>query len=211
MAYSVPPLPYDYGALAPVIDEQTMKLHHDKHHQAYVDRLNEAVQSDSSLQGRDLADILSRAADLPKVVRNNGGGHWNHSFFWEAMTKPQSTEPQGELKDAITSKWGSLDSFKEKFNAAGVGQFGSGWVWLVATDGGSLEIASTPNQDNPLMDVVDVRGTPILGNDVWEHAYYLTYQNRRADYLKAWWDVVDWDKASERLQAAGRKEAVLSL
>jgi len=211
MAYSVPPLPYDYAALAPVIDEQTMRLHHDKHHQAYVDKLNEAVQSDSSLQGRELADILSRAANLPKVVRNNGGGHWNHSFFWEAMTKPGSSEPQGELRDAITSKWGSIDSFKEKFNAAGVGQFGSGWVWLVATDDGSLEIGSTPNQDNPLMDVADIRGTPVLGNDVWEHAYYLTYQNRRADYLKAWWDVVDWNKASERLQAAGRKEAVLSV
>lgn len=211
MAYSVPPLPYDYGALAPVIDEQTMKLHHDKHHQAYVDKLNDAIESDSSLQGRDLADVLRKASDLPKAVRNNGGGHWNHSFFWEAMTRPGSTEPQGELRDAITSKWGSLDSFKEKFNAAGVGQFGSGWVWLVAGDDGSLEIGSTPNQDNPLMDVADVRGTPILGNDVWEHAYYLTYQNRRADYLKAWWDVVDWNKASERLQAASRKESVLTL
>ena len=211
MAYTVPPLSYDYGALAPVIDEQTMKLHHDKHHQAYVDNLNKAIDADGSLQGKDLAELLRGASNLPKVVRNNGGGHWNHSFFWEAMTRPGSSEPQGELRDAITSKWGSLEDFQEKFNAAGAGQFGSGWVWLVATDGGGLEITSTPNQDNPLMDVADVRGTPILGNDVWEHAYYLTYQNRRADYLKAWWQVVDWNKASERLQSAGRKEAVLSL
>ena len=204
MTYSVPPLPYEYVALAPVIDEQTMKLHHDKHHQTYVDNLNKALESDQSLQGRDLADVLRGAAGLAKVVRNNGGGHWNHSFFWGAMSRPGSSEPQGELRDAITSKWGSLDEFQEKFNAAGAGQFGSGWVWLVATDGGGLEITSTPNQDNPLMDVADVRGTPILGNDVWEHAYYLTYQNRRADYLKAWWQVVDWNKASERLAAVSR-------
>ena len=211
MAYSLPPLPYDYAALAPVIDEQTMRLHHDKHHQAYVDNLNKAIEADSALQGRELADLLRRASDLPKVVRNNGGGHWNHSFFWEAMTAPGSSEPQGELRDAITSKWGSLGRFQEQFNTAGAGQFGSGWVWLVATVDGSLEITSTPNQDNPLMDVAEVRGTPILGNDVWEHAYYLTYQNRRADYLKAWWQVVDWDMASERLAAAARRELLVSV
>ncbi len=203
MAYTVPPLPYDYGELAPVIDEQTMKLHHDKHHQAYVDNLNKAVDADGSLQGRDLAEILRGASSLPKPVRNNGGGHWNHSFFWEAMAAPGSSEPKGELRDAIASKWGSQEGFQEKFNAAGVGQFGSGWVWLVATGEGGLEITATPNQDNPLMDVAEVRGTPILGNDVWEHAYYLTYQNRRADYLKAWWQVVDWNRASQRLAAAG--------
>ncbi len=211
MAYSLPPLPYDFAALAPVIDEQTMKLHHDKHHQAYVDNLNKAIDADSSLQGRELADLLAGASNLPKMVRNNGGGHWNHTFFWEAMTGPGSSEPQGELSDAITSKFGSIEDFQDKFNAAGAGQFGSGWVWLVATEGGGLEITSTPNQDNPLMDVADVRGTPILGNDVWEHAYYLTYQNRRPDYLKAWWQVVDWNKASERLAAASRQEAVVSL
>jgi Fe-Mn family superoxide dismutase len=204
MTYSVPPLPYDYAALEASIDEQTMRLHHDKHHQAYVDNLNKAVEADQSLQGRELEDILSQASSLPKVVRNNGGGHWNHSFFWEIMG-PGGGEPQGELRDAVTSKWGSLDSFQEQFNAAGVGQFGSGWVWLVATGEGSLEIVATPNQDNPLMDVVDVRGLPILGNDVWEHAYYLRYQNRRADYLKAWWSVVNWDKASERLASVGRQ------
>jgi Fe-Mn family superoxide dismutase len=148
--------------------------------------------------------LLSTASSLPKVVRNNGGGHWNHSFFWEAMA-PGGSEPQGELGDAISSKWGSFDAFKTAFNAAGIGQFGSGWVWLVATPDGSLEIAATPNQDNPLMDAVEVRGTPIVGNDVWEHAYYLTYQNRRADYLNAWWQVVNWNKASERLAAAGQR------
>ena len=204
MAFALPPLPYGHADLAPVIDEQTMRLHHGKHHQAYVDTLNKAVAGDASLQGRDLADLLKTASSLPKVVRNNGGGHWNHSFFWETM-RPGGGEPRGELRDAIASKWGSLEAFKEQFNTAGTGQFGSGWVWLVATPGGSLEIAATPNQDSPLMDVAEVRGVPILGNDVWEHAYYLTYQNRRADYLKAWWQVVDWDKAAERLAAAGQR------
>ena len=156
MPFEVPPLRYDYAALAPTIDEQTMRLHHDKHHQAYVDKLNDAVNADSSLQGKSLEEILRNVSSRPKVVRNNGGGHWNHSFFWEAMS-PNGGEPEGDLRDAITSKWGSLESFKEKFNAAGVGQFGSGWVWLVATGDNSLEIVATPNQDNPLMDVVDVR------------------------------------------------------
>jgi Fe-Mn family superoxide dismutase len=206
MAFTLPDLPYGHGDLAPVIDEQTMRLHHGKHHQAYVDNLNKAVDADGALQGRELTDLLSIASLLPTVVRNNGGGHWNHSFFWETM-RPGGSEPQGELRDAITSKWGSLDIFQEQFNAAGAGQFGSGWVWLVATPDGSLEISATPNQDNPLMDVVDVRGTPILGNDVWEHAYYLTYQNRRADYLKAWWQVVNWDKAAERLASVSQRQA----
>ena len=206
MPYTLPPLPYDHSALAPVIDEQTMTLHHGKHHQAYIDNLNKAVDADPALQGRDLVDLLGTASSLPKVVRNNGGGHWNHSFFWETM-RPGGGEPQGELRDAITSKWGSFEAFQEQFNTAGTGQFGSGWVWLVATSQG-LEIAATPNQDNPLMDVAEVKGTPILGNDVWEHAYYLTYQNRRADYLKAWWQVVNWDKAAERLAGVGRREAV---
>ena len=201
MAFSVPDLPYDYGALAPTIDEATMKLHHDKHHQAYVDKLNDAVKADSSLEGKDLEDILASISSQPAAVRNNGGGHWNHSFFWETMT-PGGGQPSGALAEAIDKTFGSLDAMKEKFNAAGVGQFGSGWVWLVAGEGGALEIVATPNQDNPLMDVVSSNGTPILGNDVWEHAYYLTYNNRRPDYLKAWWDVVSWDKAGERYDAA---------
>jgi Fe-Mn family superoxide dismutase len=200
MAFEVPPLRYDYGALAPTIDEQTMRLHHDKHHQAYVDNLNKAVAADPNLQGKSLEDMVRNASAMPKAVRNNGGGHWNHSFFWETMT-PGGGEPQGELADAITSTFGSLDQMKEKFNTAGAGQFGSGWVWLIRGSDG-LQIVATPNQDNPLMDVVETNGTPILGNDVWEHAYYLTYNNRRPDYLKAWWDVVDWNKAAERLSGA---------
>ena len=200
MPFEVPPLRYDYGALAPTIDEQTMRLHHDKHHQAYVDKLNEAVAADSNLQGKSLEDIVAKVSGLPKVVRNNGGGHWNHSFFWEAMT-PGGGQPTGRLAEAVTSRFGSLEALQNEFNAAGVGQFGSGWVWLVA-NGGDLRVVATPNQDNPLMDVVEGGGTPVLGNDVWEHAYYLTYNNRRADYLKAWWNVVDWAKADERFGAA---------
>jgi Fe-Mn family superoxide dismutase len=201
MAFTVAPLPYDYAALEPTIDAQTMRLHHDKHHQTYVDNLNKAVEGDPSLQGKSLEELVAVAGSGPKVVRNNGGGHWNHSFFWEIMG-PGGGQPSGELAQAIDSAFGSLDGLKEKFNAAGAGQFGSGWVWLVAVPGQGLVVSSTPNQDNPLMDVAEVKGTPILGNDVWEHAYYLTYNNRRADYLKAWWNVVNWDKAAERLAAA---------
>ena len=202
MAFTVAPLPYDYAALAPTIDEATMRLHHDKHHQTYVDNLNKAVDADPALQGKSIEQLVAAAGTASKVVRNNGGGHWNHSFFWETMA-PGGSQPQGEIAQAIDSAFGSLDGLKEKFNAAGAGQFGSGWVWLVAT-GDGLVVSSTPNQDNPLMDVAEVKGTPIIGNDVWEHAYYLTYNNRRPDYLKAWWNVVDWNKASERLSGAKR-------
>lgn len=202
MAFTVAPLPYDYAALAPTIDEATMRLHHDKHHQTYVDNLNKAVDADPALQGKSIEQLVASAGTASKVVRNNGGGHWNHSFFWETMA-PGGSQPQGEIAQAIDSAFGSLDGLKEKFNAAGAGQFGSGWVWLVAT-GDGLVVSSTPNQDNPLMDVAEVKGTPIIGNDVWEHAYYLTYNNRRPDYLKAWWNVVDWNKASERLSGAKR-------
>lgn len=202
MAFSVAPLPYDYAALEPTIDATTMKLHHDKHHQTYVDNLNKAIEGDASLQGKSLEELVASAGSASKVVRNNGGGHWNHSFFWEIMGPAGGQGPSGELAQAIDSAFGSLDALKEKFNAAGAGQFGSGWVWLVAVPGQGLTVTSTPNQDNPLMDIAEVKGTPILGNDVWEHAYYLTYNNRRADYLKAWWDVVNWDKAAERLSQA---------
>ena len=202
MAFEVPPLPYGYDALQPTIDEQTMRLHHDKHHQAYVDKLNGAVGEHADLQGKSIEEILAGVSALPPVVRNNGGGHWNHSFFWELMTPGGASEPTGELKSAIDSAFGSLDAMKEKFNTAGANQFGSGWAWLVAAPGGGLTICSTPNQDNPLMDTALVKGAPILGNDVWEHAYYLTYNNRRPDYLKAWWTVVNWDKASENLAKA---------
>jgi Fe-Mn family superoxide dismutase len=197
MAFEVAPLPYDYAALEPHIDAATMKLHHDKHHQAYVDNLNKAVDADPNLQGKSLEEILTVAGSAPPVVRNNGGGHWNHSFFWEIMG-PGGGEPSGELADAVASKFGSYEGLQEQFNAAGLSRFGSGWVWLIAVPGQGLEVVSTPNQDNPLMDIAEKKGKPILGNDVWEHAYYLNYQNRRADYLKAWWNVVDWERVQQR-------------
>jgi Fe-Mn family superoxide dismutase len=203
MAFELPPLPYDYAALEPTIDAETMKLHHDKHHQAYTDKLNEAVAADDALGTKTIEEIVAGVSAYPKGVRNNGGGYWNHIFFWDTM-KAGGAQPSGALKDAIEQTFGSVDEFKTKFNAAGVGQFGSGWAWLIVDDSGALQITATPNQDNPLMDVAEVKGTPIIGNDLWEHAYYLKYNNRRPDYLKAWWDVVDWDKAGQRYEAAKR-------
>ncbi len=201
MAYEVPPLPYDYAALEPHIDEQTMRLHHDKHHQAYVDKANGALEG-TEWEGKPIeeviADLDSLPADKKGVVRNNGGGHLNHSLFWESMSPDGGGAPSGDLASAIDGAFGSFDAFKEQFEAAGVGQFGSGWAWLVL-DGGSLKITSTPNQDSP----VTSGATPLVGNDVWEHAYYLKYQNKRPDYLKAWWNVVNWDKVAERYAAAG--------
>jgi superoxide dismutase, Fe-Mn family len=203
MAFELAPLPYSYDALKPTIDEETMKLHHDKHHQAYVDKLNGAL-GENNLEGKSLEEILGSISSLPPVVRNNGGGHWNHTFFWDIMSA-NGGEPSGALKAAIESAFGSVESMQEKFNTAGANQFGSGWAWLVATPSGELTICSTPNQDNPLMDDAKVKGTPVLGNDVWEHAYYLSYNNRRPDYLKAWWNVVNWNKASEIYSAATGK------
>ena len=202
MAFEVPALTYGYDALSPTIDEQTMRLHHDKHHQAYVDKLNGAVNETAALQGKPIEEILKGVSALAPVVRNNGGGHWNHSFFWEIMAPGGAKEPGGALGAAITAAFGSLDALKEQFNTAGANQFGSGWAWLVKTSDGKLAVASTPNQDNPLMDDAKVKGTPVLGNDVWEHAYYLTYNNRRPDYLKAWWAVVNWTKAGENFAKA---------
>ena len=203
MAFSLPELPYDYDALEAAIDAQTMQLHHSKHHQAYVDKLNEALGEDPSLEGQSLEQILASISSQPAKVRNNGGGHWNHSFFWETMAPGGAGRPSGMLAEVIDSQFGSLDEFKKKFNEAGVGQFGYGWVWLTYNQLDGLRIVSTPNQDNPLMDDAGpAAGTPILGNDVWEHAYYLKYNNRRADYLNAWWDVVNWDRVAERYQAA---------
>jgi Fe-Mn family superoxide dismutase len=201
MAYEVPPLPYDYAALEPHIDEQTMRLHHDKHHQAYVDKANDAVAG-TEFEGKPVEEVLTKLSALPAdkqtVFRNNGGGHYNHSLFWEHMGgSDMGGEPSGELGDAITSAFGSFDAFKEQFEANGVGQFGSGWTWLVI-EGGELKLTKTPNQDNPVLE----GQTPLLGNDVWEHAYYLKYQNKRPDYLKAWWNVVNWDKVAERYAAA---------
>lgn len=201
--YELPGLGYDYGALAPVIDAETMELHHSKHHKAYVDKLNGALEKDSGGQGKTLQQLLETISQYPAGVRNNGGGHWNHTFFWATMTAPgQGGEPSGPLKDAIDSAFGSFDKFKEEFEAAGVGQFGSGWAWLIVDGGGKLKITSTPNQDNPLMDVAQTRGKPILGNDVWEHAYYITYRNKRPDYLKAWWKVVNWEVVAKRFAEA---------
>ena len=200
MAFTLPDLPYDYAALAPTIDEQTMRLHHDKHHQAYVDKANGALEG-TDFDGKPVEEVLQNLSSLPEdkqtVFRNNGGGHANHSLFWESMSPDGGGEPSGELADAIKEKFGSFDEFKEQFEANGVGQFGSGWTWLVL-DGGELALTKTPNQDSPLLD----GQTPLLGNDVWEHAYYLKYQNKRPDYLKAWWNVVNWDKVAERYAAA---------
>jgi Fe-Mn family superoxide dismutase len=201
MAFTLPELRYDHDALEAAIDAETMRLHHGKHHRAYVDKLNEGVAEDPSLEGRSLEEILATISSQPAKVRNNGGGHWNHSFFWETMG-PESGRPTGRFTVALEEAFGSVDEFKDKFEAAGVNRFGSGWAWLVLDGSGTLVVTSTPNQDNPLMDVAPVRGTPLLGNDVWEHAYYLRYNNRRADYLKAWWDVVDWEKVAERYEQA---------
>jgi superoxide dismutase, Fe-Mn family len=200
MAYEVPPLPYDYAALEPHIDEQTMRLHHDKHHQAYVDKANGALDG-TEHEGKPIEEVVanldSLPADIKGVVRNNGGGHLNHSLFWESMSPDGGGEPSGDLASAIDDAFGSFDAFKEQFEAAGVNQFGSGWAWLVV-DGGALKVTSSANQDNPVTN----GQTPLLGNDVWEHAYYLKYNNRRPEYLKAWWNVVDWGKVAERFAAA---------
>ncbi|WP_062228294.1 superoxide dismutase [Aureimonas frigidaquae] len=201
--FTLAELPYAFDALEPVIDAQTMELHHDKHHQAYVDNLNAAVEADSALADVTLEEFVASAGTYPPAVRNNAGGHWNHTFFWETMIAPdESGEPSAELAAAIESVYGSMDDFQAAFNKAGAAQFGSGWVWLIVNDENELEITSTPNQDNPLMDVAETRGTPLLGNDVWEHAYYLKHNNRRAEYLDAWWGVVNWNAVSERYDAA---------
>lgn len=199
MAFELPPLPYDYDALEPTIDAETMRFHHDKHHAAYTAKLNEGVEKDPSLGGKSIEDILASISSQPPLVRNNGGGYWNHDFFWKTMKKGGG-QPSGKLAEAIERDFGGLDKLKEEFNTKGAGQFGSGWAWLIADESGKLKVTSTPNQDNPLMDAVADRGTPLLGNDVWEHAYYLTYRNDRAAYLKAWWDVVDWDTVGKRYE-----------
>src|ERR1700712_3257109 len=200
MAFTVPALPYAYDALEPHIDKETMTIHHDKHHQAYVDNLNKAVAGTPN-EGKSLEDLVKVAGTISPAVRKNGGGHWNHTFFWESLAANAGGTPTGAVADAITAAFGSFDAFKEKFAAAGMTRFDSGWAWLIVKDG-KLEVSSTPNQDNPLMDVAEVKGTPVLGCDVWEHAYYLKYQNRRADYLAAFWNVVNWNKVAERLTAA---------
>ncbi|MFN5692509.1 MAG: superoxide dismutase [Bacteroidota bacterium] len=200
MSFTLAPLPYAHDALEPHIDTLTMQIHHGKHHQAYVDNLNKAVAG-SAHEGKSLLELVAAAGSISAAVRNNGGGHWNHTFFWESLAANAGGSPAGPLGDAITAAFGSFDAFKEKFANAGMTRFGSGWAWLIVKDG-KLEIFSTPNQDNPLMDVAETKGTPILGADVWEHAYYLKYQNRRAEYLAAFWNVVNWNKVAERFAAA---------
>lgn len=195
MAFTLPSLPYAHEALEPHIDKETMQIHHGKHHQAYVDNLNKAIAG-TKHENKNLEELIRNAGSISPAVRNNGGGHWNHTFFWEILAPNTGGEPDGELADAIKQTFGSFDDFKEKFNAAGTTRFGSGWAWLIVKDG-KLEVTSTPNQDNPLMDVAETKGTPILGVDVWEHAYYLKYQNKRPEYLKAFWNVVNWKKVSE--------------
>ena len=200
MAFTLPALPYAYDALEPHIDTLTMQIHHGKHHQAYVDNLNKAIAGTAN-ESKSLEELVKHAGSISVAVRNNGGGHWNHSFFWESLAPQAGGAPLGKLAEAIQSVFGSFEAFKEKFNAAGLGRFGSGWAWLIVKDG-KLEISSTPNQDNPLMDLAEVKGSPVLGVDVWEHAYYLKYQNRRAEYLGAFWNLVDWKKAAARYEAA---------
>ncbi len=199
MAFTLPALPYAHDALEPHIDKQTMEIHHGKHHQAYVDNLNKAITG-TEHENKSLEELVASAGKISPAVRNNGGGHWNHSFFWEILG-PKTSAPSGALADAINSTFGSLEALQEKISTAGATRFGSGWAWLIVRDG-KLEVTSTPNQDNPLMDVAEVKGTPILGIDVWEHAYYLKYQNKRPDYLKAIWNVINWDKVAEHFKAA---------
>ncbi len=200
MAFEVPPLPYDYNALEPYIDTQTMQLHHDKHHAAYVNNLNNALQNQSQLASWTVEDLVQRINEVPEsirtAVRNNAGGHVNHSMFWQIMKPNGGGEPTGELGSAIQQAFGSFDQFKAAFNDAGVKRFGSGWTWLVLDRSGKLQVISTANQDSPMMDGM----FPVMGNDVWEHAYYLKYQNRRPDYLAAWWNVVNWDEITHRYQ-----------
>jgi superoxide dismutase, Fe-Mn family len=202
MAFEVPPLPYDYNALEPYIDTQTMQLHHDKHHGAYVNNLNAALQNAPQFASLSIEDLIRRLNEVPDsirtAVRNNGGGHLNHSMFWRIMTPNGGGQPGGDLASAINSTFGSFDQFKAAFNDAGVKRFGSGWAWLILDSSGKLQVISTANQDSPLID----GNYPIMGNDVWEHAYYLKYQNRRPDYLNAWWNVVNWNEIERRYQQA---------
>ena len=201
MAFDLPQLPYDFSALEPHIDAKTMEIHHGKHHNAYVTNLNKAVEG-TDLEGKNLEDLMKNISSAPTAVRNNGGGHYNHSLFWTVLSPNGGGAPTGELAEAINSKFGSFEAFKEEFNKAAATRFGSGWAWLTVDGSGKLQVSSTPNQDNPVMDVAEVQGTPILGLDVWEHAYYLNYQNRRPDYISAFWNVINWDEVSNRYASA---------
>ncbi|MEB3199894.1 MAG: superoxide dismutase [Synechococcaceae cyanobacterium] len=207
--FSLPPLPYPADALEPAIDAATMTLHHDRHHAAYVANLNAQIQANPALDGLSLDALQSRISRFPEAVRNNGGGHWNHTQFWSVMApQGQGGAPSPELLEAIRSSFGSMEAFVAQFNLAGAARFGSGWVWLIRRADGSLAITSTANQDNPLMDLPGIeRGVPLLGLDVWEHAYYLRYQNRRPDYIKAWWSLLNWNEVNRRFADSGRAAA----
>lgn len=195
--FELPALPYAFDALEPHIDARTMEIHHDKHHAGYVSKLNAAVEG-TDAEGKSLEDLIKNVSKYSTGVRNNGGGHYNHSLFWTVMGPDKGGEPSGELAEAINKAFGSFDKFKEEFAKAAATRFGSGWAWLVVKDDGSLAVTSTPNQDNPVMDIAEVKGTPVLGIDVWEHAYYLNYQNRRPDYISAFWNVINWDEVAKR-------------
>lgn len=196
MAFTLPQLPYAFNALEPHIDAKTMEIHHGKHHQAYVTNLNNAIAG-TDAEKMSIEDICKNISKYAAPVRNNGGGHYNHSFFWNLMMPNGGGAPSGAIGEAINAAFGSFDELKTKFNAAAVGRFGSGWAWVIKNNSGKLEICSTPNQDNPLMDIAEVKGVPVIGIDVWEHAYYLNYQNRRPDYCTAWWNVINWEQVSK--------------
>jgi len=201
MAFELPALPYASNALEPHIDAKTMEIHHGKHHGGYVNKLNGAV-SGTDAEGKTLEELMKNVSKYPGAVRNNGGGHYNHSLFWTILSPNGGGNPSGGLAEAIDKKFGSFDNFKEEFSNAAATRFGSGWAWLVVTNSGELEVCSTPNQDNPVMDVAECKGTPILGLDVWEHAYYLKYQNLRPEYVKAFWNVVNWEEVGKRYESA---------
>jgi superoxide dismutase, Fe-Mn family len=203
MAFTLPNLPYEFAALEPHIDARTMEIHHGKHHNAYVTNLNAAIAGTEN-EGKSIEDLMANISKLPPAVRNNGGGHWNHSMFWEIMAPNAGGEPDGDLASKINKNFGSFDEFKKQFAQAAATRFGSGWAWLCVDTDDSLFICSTPNQDNPLMDVADKKGMPILGLDVWEHAYYLNYQNRRPDYVSGWFNVVNWKEVGRRYRSAVR-------
>ena len=210
MAHTLPKLPYDFDALEPHIDAKTMEIHHGKHHNAYVTNLNNALAGKANLESKSIEDLISKISAVPDdirtAVRNNGGGHANHSLFWTLLTAKSKGNPSGELAEAINKNFSSFDAFKEQFTKAATTRFGSGWAWLCVRDG-KLIIGSTPNQDNPTMDVSEFKGIPLLGLDVWEHAYYLKYQNRRPDYIAAFWNIINWDTVTERFNAAKKELA----
>ena len=198
MAFELPKLDYNYAALEPHIDARTMEIHHTKHHAAYISKLNDAIAG-TELEGKTIEDILSNISSASAAVRNNGGGHYNHNLFWKVLGPNGGGQPSGKLGEAINQSFGSFDEFKKEFSNAAATRFGSGWAWLVKT-GEGLKVSSTPNQDNPLMDIADIKGIPVLGLDVWEHAYYLNYQNRRPDYIAAFWNVINWDEVARRYE-----------